>query len=229
MQRAESGDPWLWALVLFAVGNLANAVWMLFAPGGWYAGLDAGSANSDASVNEYGFFGDTTARGSDTTTGWRLRGGYQFGRFFALEVAYVDFGEVDYHFDPDDCPFGAPGPCPFDVRSSSSGFVGTVRGILPIGDHWFMDAGLGYGKMRVDANEIGGGAWVCQRQQDARRRGSPAHASAAFKLWLPWRLDWRLARSTASAAPDTAWRLRRRVPGARPGSRLHRSSCSPPR
>jgi len=126
--------------------------------GGWYAGLDAGSANSNASVNEYGFFGDTTARGSDTTTGWRLRGGYQFGRFFALEVAYVDFGEVDYHFDPDDCPFGAPGPCPFDVRSSSSGFVGTVRGILPIGDHWFMDARLGYGKMRVDANEIGGAA-----------------------------------------------------------------------
>ena len=41
MQRAESGDPWLWALVLFAVGNLANAVWMLFDPGGWYAGLPA--------------------------------------------------------------------------------------------------------------------------------------------------------------------------------------------
>jgi len=126
--------------------------------GGWYAGLDAGSANSDATVNEYGFFGDTTARGNDTTTGWRLRGGYQFGRFFALEIAYVDFGEVDYHFDPDDCPFGAPGPCPFDVRSASNGFVGTLRGILPIGDHWFLDAGLGYGKMRVDADEIGGAA-----------------------------------------------------------------------
>jgi len=41
MQRAESGDPWLWALVFFAVGNLANAVWMLFDPGGWYAGLPA--------------------------------------------------------------------------------------------------------------------------------------------------------------------------------------------
>jgi hypothetical protein len=41
MQRVESGDPWLWALVFFAVGNLANAVWMLFDPGGWYAGLPA--------------------------------------------------------------------------------------------------------------------------------------------------------------------------------------------
>ena len=108
----------LLATLLLVLPAMAHA-------GGWYAGLDAGSVNSDASVNEYGFFGDTTARGNDTATGWRLRGGYQFGRFFALEVAYVDFGDVDYHFDPDDCPFGAPGPCPFDVRSSSHGFVGT--------------------------------------------------------------------------------------------------------
>ena len=75
--------PAMLALVLPAMANA----------GSWYAGLDVGSANSDATFNEYGFFGDTTARGNDTTTGWRLRGGYQFGRFFALELAYVDFGE----------------------------------------------------------------------------------------------------------------------------------------
>jgi hypothetical protein len=32
---------------------------------------------------------------------------------------------------------------------------GTLRGILPIGDHWFMDAGLGHGRDEVDANGIG--------------------------------------------------------------------------
>jgi hypothetical protein len=42
------------------------------------------------------------------------------------------------------------------VRTSINGFVGTLRGILPIGDHWFLDARLGYGVMNVDANEIGG-------------------------------------------------------------------------
>lgn len=126
--------------------------------GSWYAGLDVGSARSDAKIDEHLLFGNTTARATDTTTGWRVRGGYQFSRFFALEVAYVDFGEVEYHFDPDDCPFGAPGPCPFNVRTSINGLVGTVRGILPIGDHWFLDARLGYGKMSVDANEIGGAA-----------------------------------------------------------------------
>jgi OOP family OmpA-OmpF porin len=138
------------------LATLALTLPVMAHAGDWYAGLDVGSAQSEAKIDEYVLFGATTARASDTTTGWRLRGGYQFSRFFALEVAYVDFGDVDYHFDPDDCPFGAPGPCPFNVRTSINGFVGTLRGILPIGDHWFLDARLGYGVMNVDANEIGG-------------------------------------------------------------------------
>jgi OOP family OmpA-OmpF porin len=139
--------------------------------GAWYAGLDVGNATSDAKIDEHIFLGETTARGSDSTTGWRLRGGYQFGRFFALEVAYVDFGEVEYHFDPDDCPNGAPGPCPFNVRTSINGFVGTLRGIVPIGDHWFLDARLGYGTMSVDADEIGGAAINANTENDAFHYG----------------------------------------------------------
>jgi OmpA-OmpF porin, OOP family len=123
--------------------------------GTWYAGLDVGSGQSDAKINEYFTLGGATARDSDTSTVFRVRGGYQFGRFFALEVAYVDFGEVEYQFDPDDCPWGSPGPCPFSARSSINGFVGTLRGIWPIGDHWFFDARLGYGSMKTDTHVIG--------------------------------------------------------------------------
>jgi|GEM_PF-2322447 OOP family OmpA-OmpF porin len=123
---------------------------------GWYAGLDVGSARSDAEIDEHLLLGDTTARASGTTTGIRLRGGYQFSRFFAIEIDYADFGELKSHFDPDDCPFGAPGPCPLDVRTSVSGIFGTLRGIVPIGDHWYVDARLGWGKMDVDTDQIGG-------------------------------------------------------------------------
>ena len=140
------------------VAMLALALPVMAHASGWYAGLDVGSAKSDAKIDEYALFGDVTARASDTTTSFRLRGGYQFGRYFALEVAYVDFGEVEYHFDPDDCPFGAPGPCPFNVRSSINGVVGTLRAIMPIGDRWFVDARLGYGTMKVDTDEIAGTA-----------------------------------------------------------------------
>jgi hypothetical protein len=122
---------------------------------GWYAGLDVGTARSDAVISENLILAASTARSTDTTTAFRLRGGYQFGRFFALEIAYVDFGELKSHFDPDECLFGAPGPCPLDVRTSMSGLVGTLRGVVPIGDHWYVDARAGWGKLDVDIDQLG--------------------------------------------------------------------------
>ena len=41
MRRAEASDPWLWCLAVFAAANLANAVWMLLDPAGWFTGLPA--------------------------------------------------------------------------------------------------------------------------------------------------------------------------------------------
>jgi len=154
---------------LLAVLALASP--MMAHASGWYAGLDVGSAQTEAKIDEYALFGDTTARASDTTVGFRVRGGYQFGKYFALEVAYVDFGEVEYHFDPDDCPFGAPGPCPFNVRTSMNGYVGTLRGILPIGEHWFLDARLGIGKMNFRAHEIGGASTSASDDNEAGHYG----------------------------------------------------------
>jgi len=153
------------------LATLALVLPVMAQAGSWYAGLDVGNATSDAKIDEHIFLGDTTARASDSAAGWRVRGGYQLGRFFALEVAYVDFGELEYHLDPDDCPNGAPGPCPFNVRTSISGFVGTLRGILPIGDHWFLDARLGYGQLRSDANQIGGAAIESSRDNGAFHYG----------------------------------------------------------
>jgi opacity protein-like surface antigen len=140
----------LLATMLVALPAMAQA------QSGWYAGLDVGAARSDTEIDEYVLFGDTTARNSGSSTGMRLHGGYQFGRFFGLDVAYVDFGQFENHFDPDDCPFGAPGPCPFDVRTSISGFIFSLVGILPMGEHWFGDARLGVGELKVKTNEIGG-------------------------------------------------------------------------
>ena len=41
MRSGERADSWWWALVVFGLGNLANAGWMLADPAGWYAGLPA--------------------------------------------------------------------------------------------------------------------------------------------------------------------------------------------
>jgi OOP family OmpA-OmpF porin len=123
---------------------------------GFFVGFDVGDARSDAKIDEHDFLGATTARSNGSDTGFRLRGGFQIGRFFALEAAYVDFGETESHFEPDDCPNGAPGPCPFGVRTSISGIMFSAVGVLPIGEHWYLDGRLGWGKLDVDAHEIGG-------------------------------------------------------------------------
>src|SRR4051794_14468938 len=126
--------------------KLSTAAFALFLPalahaqGGWYAGVDVGDAKIDAKIEEYVLFGGVTDRSRSSTVGYRLHGGYQFGRFFALELAYVDFGEIESHFEPNDCPYGARGPCPLDLRTSISGVVANMVGLLPLGEHWFLDA-----------------------------------------------------------------------------------------
>jgi len=122
---------------------------------GWYAGLDVGSVRSDAKINE-NFLGQTTARSTDITTGFRVRGGYQLWKWFAVELAYVDLGQLESHFDPDECPPIGSNPCPLDIRTSRSGLLGTLRFMVPIRSHWFVDARLGWGKMDTDVSEVGG-------------------------------------------------------------------------
>jgi hypothetical protein len=41
MPDADRIDPWRWGLAIGGVLNLANALWMLLDPAGWYAGLPA--------------------------------------------------------------------------------------------------------------------------------------------------------------------------------------------
>jgi len=41
MTRNGFSDPWTWIFLLGAAGNLANGVWMLADPAGWYVSLPA--------------------------------------------------------------------------------------------------------------------------------------------------------------------------------------------
>jgi len=114
----------------------------------WYAGLDIGQSKADASIAEFQF--NTAALQDDgSDTGFRLRVGYEFGRFFAAEIGYADFGDFVFDFDPGFCPGGAPQPCPFSARTSIDGFVTNGVGRLPIGEHWAIYARLGWFSLRV--------------------------------------------------------------------------------
>ena len=41
ISRAAANDPWTWIFLMGALGNLANGLWMLADPAGWYTTLPA--------------------------------------------------------------------------------------------------------------------------------------------------------------------------------------------
>lgn len=78
--------------VFLLVNSQANAA--------LYAGLGIGSASSDLEASaidsglaDAGFFSHTTL--DEDTHGARIFGGYQFNDHFAVEIGYVDFGDID--------------------------------------------------------------------------------------------------------------------------------------
>lgn len=160
------------------------------AKSGWYVGLDAGKAQADAEVVEYFLGGDVTDQDDGSSTGIHLRGGYQFGRFFALEGGFADFGEYEYSFDPDDCPFGAPGPCPFSVSTSFRGFTLSMLGILPLGDRWSIHGRLGFFEMQAVSRQLDGG----DLRDSSSEGGMQFALGAGLKLDEHWEFQFDYSR-----------------------------------
>lgn len=69
---------------------------------GWYIGANIGKSMSDIdngriARNRLGAgIATTSIRGDDDDTGYKLFGGYQFNRYFALEGGYFDLGDFDF-------------------------------------------------------------------------------------------------------------------------------------
>ena len=56
---------------------------------GWYAGAGFGQSKVDVDCDL-----DISCSANDTATAWKLFGGYQFQRNFAVEFGYVDLGKA---------------------------------------------------------------------------------------------------------------------------------------
>jgi OOP family OmpA-OmpF porin len=121
------------------------------ADGKFYLGLDVGRSKLDATVSQQ-FFGSRVGRESGNDTGYKLRVGYQFIRYVALEAGYADFGEISIHDIPYNCIPPATG-CRFDVRSKTNGAFANVVGSWPFADGWALNGRLGAMRARVSTTE----------------------------------------------------------------------------
>jgi hypothetical protein len=137
-----------------------------------YVAADVGNSRSRG-----GFSGSETTEGS---TGYDVRAGYQFSRYFALELGYVDLGSFDYEYRPTCIP---EAECDVDTHVEMRGpFVNAV-GIFPLNDHWQLKARAGFFRLKISSTESGPGA------PDVSPRFFNTNSGVSFGIAAAYRLN----------------------------------------
>jgi OOP family OmpA-OmpF porin len=176
----------LFVCSLVGVCGIANAQssGQRIATQAFYLGFDLGSARLEADSNQ--FFGASGGRQSGDDTGFKLRAGYQFSRYFAMELGFVDFGQFSIDDTPYQCPPSVPGPCTFDIRSKTRGpFVNVVL-TWPLTDQWGLNARLGALNARVSTREQSSVAG------ELASRSSDTNVALQYGLGVSYQLNARL-------------------------------------
>jgi OOP family OmpA-OmpF porin len=141
---------------LLAFAALASAFAQASEPG-WYIGGNVGQSQATFDTEEIsGALSDqgftvTSHSEDERDTGYKLFGGYQFNRYFALEGGYFDLGDFD--FNADTMPQGnLHGSIEFN------GLNFDVVGILPITEKFSALGRIGANYAKADASVNGTGA-----------------------------------------------------------------------
>jgi opacity protein-like surface antigen len=104
-----------------------------------YVAADVGTSRSRSFASE--------SEANDTSSGFDVRLGYQFSRYFALELGYVDLGSFDFDYRPNCIP---EANCDVTAHTEMHGPIVNVVGIFPLGDHWQLKGRAGF--FRLDAS-----------------------------------------------------------------------------
>ena len=134
----------------------------------WYGGISAGRSRSKIddsrvadSLLSVGLT-PTSIADDDRDTGYKLFGGYQFNKYFALEGGYFDLGR--FHFAADTLPAGTLNGT-FKVRGLNLDVVGSV----PIADRFSVFARVGANYAQTKDSFTGTGAVVVLDPNPSKR------------------------------------------------------------
>lgn len=106
---------------------------------GWYAGIGLGMSKFKGACDGVSGSGVSC---DENDTAFKLFGGYQVNRNFAVELGYTDLGKAKASFSG----FG-------DVSIAASGFEALAVGIVPINPQWSLIGKLGLFRWDVDFND----------------------------------------------------------------------------
>jgi opacity protein-like surface antigen len=108
--------------------------------GGFYVGAGVGQASVEVDIDE----GISDFDGSDT--GFKVLGGYKFGKYVGLELEYIDGGEADDSWRSEDVTVSRASTSFSEEVRVEIGFTGwnaSVLGAFPIGERFDVFAKIG--------------------------------------------------------------------------------------
>jgi len=95
----------------------------------------------------------TVSSCDEKDSGWKLFGGYQVNRHFAIEASYFDYGSIS--------ATGQTVGVPFRITGDATAFGLAAVGILPVANHFSLFGKLGLLRTEVDVTASGvGGAFT---------------------------------------------------------------------
>lgn len=154
----------------------------------WYVSADVGSAKMG--VSEF-TLGRPVAPQDRTSGAFRLRGGYQFVRFFALEASYANLGSYSTRVDMDCSPVPQV-QCIPDFRTEidfqALGLFGV--GMVPIGDRLTFRATVGFSARQKRTHQVPDGAPAYTRTSTAVLPGLGVGAGFAVTKKLDVYAEW---------------------------------------
>lgn len=139
---------------LFGIVFVAAAMGLPFAAqadSGIYLGFDVGQAHYSGVTGQIASFGGVSHT-SDSDTGYRFTGGYQFNQYWGAEASYVDFGQAE-----GDVTVTSPSAGTFSVKRKAHGFVLAGTGTYPFNDTWsgYLRFGTIVGHVEVEGSGTG--------------------------------------------------------------------------
>lgn len=181
LTRALVGSGFL----LLSGTALADGASRDWAANGFYLGLDFGKSKLGTG-NRY--FGPEGYRDSGDDTGYKLRLGYQFIRYVAVEVGYADLGEISINGIPYLCTPTAT--CSLAVRTKTRGALVNAVGSWPFAERWALNGRLGAMRSKVATTEQSFSGPVYHYSQTATAITYGAGVSFRLNSHATASIDW---------------------------------------
>lgn len=181
-------------LVGFAAMNGPFAV---AADSGWYLGFGVGESGANIDVERIDSsllgsgFSSTTTTEDDLDFGYKVFGGYQFNRNFALEAGYFNLGEFSYRTST--VPTGT-----LDGRIEIEGLNLDAVGILPISERFSAFGRVGVNYAEAKDTFTGTGAVNVTNPNPSKREANYKYGAG---------LQWDMTKSLAMRLEAERYRI----------------------